>query len=138
MSSSTGTRRRGVISFVLCAAWLSVTVAFFAMVTSGGEANMELAIGPWLQFQGTTALAFSRGMTGFGLLMLGLLFWRRRAGLILATVWSVGWAALLSTAILSPSGPSEVVVLLIVIALLVASARFAVVRLRQMRSPESR
>ena len=81
-------RWKNVAGLVLCAIWLSVTVAFFAMLTSGGEARMELEIGPFLKLQDSGAIFFSRGFIGFGILMLVLFLWKRRVGFILALLWS--------------------------------------------------
>ena len=51
-------RWKNVAGFVFCAIWLYVTVAFFAMLTSGGEAKMELEIGPFLKLQDSGAIFF--------------------------------------------------------------------------------
>ena len=122
-----------VVGSVLCAIWLSVTIAFFAMVTSGGEANMELEIGPFLKLEGRGAIYFCRGLIGFGVLMLPLFVWKRGAGYVLALVWSAWWGVLLSTALLSSSHLSESIAILIAVAFFAVSAAFAWKRLRSIR-----
>ena len=123
-------RLKGVVGFAVCATWLVVTVAFFAMITSGGEANSDLEIGPYLKLQDTPAVVFTRVVIGIGVLMLVLFFWRRRIGYILALVWSAWWAAMLSTALLSPSFSSERISILVVIVLFIASGWFSLARMK--------
>ncbi len=117
-------------AFVLCALWLSVTVAFFAMVTSGGEANMELEIGPFLKLQDSGAIFFARGVIGLGVLMLALFIWKRRVGFLLALIWSAWWGAILSTALWNSIGFSDRVAILIAVSLFITSAWFALAHLR--------
>jgi hypothetical protein len=109
---------------------LSVTVAFLAMVTSGGEANMELQIGPFLKLEDSAAIFFSRSMIGFGVLMLILFIWMRRVGFALALIWSAWWGLILSTALLNASRLSERVAILITVSLFITSAWFALTLLR--------
>ena len=123
-------RWKHIAGFVLCAIWLSVTVAFLAMVTSGGEANMELEIGPFLKLQDRGAIFFSRGFIGFGVLMLVLFIWKRRVGFILALIWSAWWGAILSTALLNSPGFSDRVAIIIAVSLFITSAWFAQARIR--------
>ena len=124
--------------FVLCALWLSVTVAFFAMMTSAGEANMELEIGPFLKLQDSGAVFFTRGLIGFGVLMLVLFLWRRRIGFILALIWSAWWGVILSTALLNSPGFSGRVSILITVSLFTTSAWFALARLRKKHPADSK
>ena len=119
------------IPFILCAAWLCTSVAFFAMVTSDGGSDMELQIGPLLSLQGSSATLFVRGTLGFGLLMLVLFIWRRRAGFVSALVWSLWWGIVLGSALFSSSDWSERAIILIVVICFAASAWLAMVRLRQ-------
>ncbi len=121
-----------LVGFVLCAAWLSFTVAFVGMVTGGGEANMELEIGPFLKLQDDGAVWFSRGMLGLGGLMAVLLWLRRRLGFILGAAWSVWWGALLTTTLLNTSG-GERIATIIVVALFIASAWFTGTRWKKTR-----
>lgn len=124
-------RWKGVIGFILCAVWLAVTVAFFAMITSGGEASSDLEIGPYLKLHDTPTVVFSRVVIGFGLLMLVLFLWKKRTGYLLALVWSAWWAVMLSTALLSPSFSSERISLLVGISLFIASGWFSLARMRK-------
>ena len=112
------------LPFLLCAAWLSFTVAFVGMVTSGGEPGMELEIGPFFSLRDTAAIWFSRGMIGLGAVMALLLWLRRRTGFILAAAWSIWWAVILTTAVFGTSG-TERVASIIVIALFCASGWYA-------------
>lgn len=122
---------KGAIPFILGAVWLSTTVAFFAMVTSDGGADMELEIGPLLSLQGSSATFFVRGTLGFGLIMLGLFIWRRRPGFVLALVWSIWWGIVLGSAVFTPVGLSERITILVVVACFAASAWLALVRLKK-------
>lgn len=124
----------GAIGFVLCTAWLSVGVAFFGMITSGGEAGMELEIGPFLRVEGTSAIVFVRGVIAAGLLMLVLFVARRRVGEILAIAWSVFWALMLSTALYSSSSNAERVVILVIVLLFCWSGFYAWKRLGNRRA----
>lgn len=124
-------RWKGVIGFILCAFWLFVTVAFFAMITSGGEANSDLEIGPYIKLHDTAAVIFSRVVIGFGLLMLALFIWRKRIGYILALVWSAWWVVMFTTALLSPSFSSERISLLVGVSLFITSGWFSLARMRK-------
>ncbi len=130
-------RWKTVAGFVLCAIWLSFTVAFFAMLTSGGEANMGLEIGPFLKLEDRGAIYFSRGFIGFGILMLVLLVWKRRVGLILTLIWSAWWGAILSTALPDSSNWSDRATILITVSLFVASGLFALAHLKTKAPPVS-
>ena len=128
---NTITTRIGAISFILCAVWLSTSVAFFAMITSAGTEEMELEIGPLLSLEGSTATLFARGAIGFGLIMIGLFVWRRRVGFVLALIWSVWWAIILASAAFTPVGLSERVIILVVVACFAGSAWLALIRLKK-------
>ncbi len=123
-------KNKRAIGFILCTVWLSVTVAFFTMITSGGEANMELEIGPLVALKGRSALIFTRSFIGLGLLMLVLFIWRRRIGFMLAFIWSVWWGAILSTAFFSSPSFSDRLEILVTVLLFIASAWFALAQLK--------
>ncbi len=127
------TNWKNVAGFVLCAIWLAFTTAFVAMVTSGGEANMELEIGPFLKLQDTAAIFFSRASIGIGILMVILFLLKFRVGFALALIWSAWWGVILSTALLSSPGLSDRVIISIVVLLFITSAWFALTRLRAER-----
>ena len=114
-----------VLGFVFCSVWLGFTVAFFAMITSAGKANMELEIGPFISLKDNAAVLFTRSLIGAGLLMLVFFIWRRRLGFILAFVWSLWWAAVLSTALLNTAGFSDLLSSLVVIFLFLLSAGYS-------------
>lgn len=130
MASRTTSKIRAV-PFILCAVWLSTTVAFFAMVTSDGGADMELELGTLLSLQGSSATLFVRGTLGFGLIMLVLFIWRRRPGFVLAVLWSVGWAIILGSAVFTPMDWSERSIIIVVVSCFAASAWLALVRLKK-------
>lgn len=113
---------------IICSGWYLFTLAFFLMITEGGETNMILEVGPYLKFQGSSAVYFTRGVLGFGVLMLILFIWRSRIGFILAFIWSVWWAAVLSTALLNAPDFSSRVAILIVVSLFIASAWYTFTR----------
>ena len=123
--------RIGAISFILCAAWLTTSVAFFAMITSAGTEEMELEIGPLLSLEGSTATVFAQGAIGFGLIMLGLFIWRRWVGFVLALIWSVWWGIILASAAFTPLGLSERAIILVIVACFAASAWLALARLKK-------
>jgi hypothetical protein len=123
--------RIGAISFILCAAWLTTSVAFFAMITSAGTEEMELEIGPLLSLEGSTATVFAQGAIGFGLIMLGLFIWRRQLGFVLALIWSVWWGIILASAAFTPLGLSERAIILVVVACFAGSAWLALARLKK-------
>ncbi len=100
------------------------------MITSGGVEEMELEIGPLLSLEGSSATLFVRATLGFGLIMLGLFIWRRQLGFVLALIWSVWWAIILATTMVTPLGWSERITILVVVALFAASAWLAVLRLK--------
>ncbi len=128
---NTTTDKIRAISFILCAVWLSTSVAFFAMITSGGVEEMELEIGPLLSLEGSAATLFARGAIGFGLIMLGLFIWRRQVGFVLALMWSVWWGMILASAVFTPIGLSERVIILVVVACFAGSAWVALTRLKK-------
>jgi hypothetical protein len=123
--------RIGAISFILCAAWLTTSVAFFAMITSAGTEEMELEIGPLLSLEGSSATLFAQGAIGFGLIMLGLFIWRRQLGFVLALIWSVWWGIILASAAFTPLGLSERAIILVVVACFAGSAWLALARLKK-------
>ena len=96
---------------------------------------MELDIGPYLKLEDRGAVFFSRGLIGFGILMVVLFIWKRRLGFVLAVVWSAWWAVVLSTALLNSS--SDRVAILIAVCLFATSAWFALVRLKASRPTRS-
>ena len=98
---------------------------------------MELEIGPFLKLEDRGAIYFSRGLIGFGILMLVLLAWKRRIGLILTLIWSAWWGAILSTALPDSSNWSDRATILITVSLFVASALFALAHLRTKAPPAS-
>ena len=128
---TTITSRIGAISFILCAVWLSTSVAFFAMITSGGVEEMELEIGPLLSLEGSAATLFAQGAIGFGLIMLGLFIWRRQVGFVLALIWSVWWGIILASAAFTPLGWSERAIILVVVACFAGSTWLALIRLKK-------
>ncbi len=126
-------KKKKVILFILCTVWLSFSLAFFLMITEGGNVNMELEIGTFITLQGRSAMLFTRSVIGFGLLMLVLFIWKRRIGFILAIIWSMWWGVSLSTALFSPSNFSDRITILLTVFLFAASAWLAVTRLKDMR-----
>ena len=128
---NTITTRIGAISFILCAAWLATSVAFFAMITSAGTEEMELEIGPLLSLEGSTATLFAQGVIGFGLIMLGLFIWRRQVGFVLALIWSVWWGIILASVVFTPLGLSERAIILVVVACFAGCAWLALTRLKK-------
>ena len=127
---NTTAARIGTIAFILCAVWLSTSVAFFAMITSAGTEEMELEIGPLRSLHGSAATLFARGAIGFGLIMLGFFIWRRRLGFVLALIWSVWWAIILASAAFAPLGLSERAIILAVVLGFAASAWLSLSRLK--------
>lgn len=121
---------KNITGFILCAGWLLISVAFFAMLTSAGEANMDLEIGPFIQLHDDGAVFFCRGLIGFGIVMIVLFLLRRRSGYILAILWSAWWAAILSTAFVTAAGFSERVEIFIGVLLFFISALYTLSRLR--------
>ena len=126
-------KKKRVILFILCTVWLSFSLAFFLMITEGGDVNMELEIGILIAMQGRTALLFTRSVIGFGLLMLVLFILKRRIGFILAIIWSMWWGVNLSTALFNPSSFSDRITILLTVFFFAASAWIAVTRLKVMR-----
>jgi hypothetical protein len=126
-------KNKKALGFILCAGWLSVTVAFFAMITSGGEANMELELGTFIELKGRSAVIFTRGIIGFGLLMLVLFIWRHRVGFVLGLIWSLWWGVILSTSLFNPSSFSDRLTIIVVIFLFIVSALFALTKLKVKR-----
>lgn len=124
------TNWKNVAGLVLCAVWLAFTTAFLAMVTSGGEANMELQIGPFLKLQDTAAIFFSRAAIGIGIVVVVLFLLRLRVGFLLALVWSAWWAVILFTALLSAASLSDRIPIVIAVLLFITSGWFAWTRLR--------
>ncbi len=94
---------------------------------------MELEIGPFVALEGQSAILFTRGFIGFGVLMLVLFFWRRRIGFVLAIIWSMWWGAILTTALFSASSLSERIEILIIVLLFLASIGFTLTRVKGMR-----
>lgn len=111
--------------FLACSSWLSITVAFFSMITSLGEANMELEIGPFIALKGGPAVLFTRSLIGFGILMLVLFFTRRRIGFVLSLCWSVWWGAALLSAFFSQSGFSDHVSIFTAVLFFIASGWYS-------------
>ncbi len=111
--------------FLVCSFWLLITVMFFAMITSFGEANMELQIGPLISLKGGSAVLFTRCLIGLGLLMLVLFFSRHRIGFILSLCWSVWWGSVLLSAFFDQTGFSDRVSILVTVLLFTASAWFS-------------
>ncbi len=101
----------------ICAAWIGLTVAFFAMITSAGTESMELEIGPFLALQGGAATIFVQAMIAFGLMSLVLFILQRPSGFIMAIAWSVFWALILSTALVSAPSDQERVTILVTVVL---------------------
>lgn len=128
---NTVTPKTRAMLFIVCALWLSTTVAFFAMLTSGGVEEMELEIGPLLSLEGSSATLFAQGAIGFGLIMLGLFIWRRQLGFVLALIWSVWWGIILASAVFTPLALSERAIILVVVACFAGSAWLALARLKQ-------
>ena len=125
---------KNISAWVVCVGWLVTSVSFFSMLTGGGEAGMGLEIGPFLKLQDGAAVFFARGWIGFGILMLGMLAWKRRIGLILILVWSGWWGMALATALLSSATLSERGVIVFVVLMFIASGWFAVRKLKARRS----
>jgi len=110
---------------LLCASWLGLTVAFFAMITSAGTESLELRIGPLLDLEGRVATLFVWGVIAFGLIMLILFVPLRRAGVIMALAWSAFWALVLSTTLAETPGNSERSVIVLVVALFCCSGWYS-------------
>ncbi len=126
-------KKKKVILFILCTVWLSFSLAFFLMITEGGDVNMELEIGTLIALQGRSALLFTRSVIGFGVLMIVLFILKRRIGFILAIIWSIWWGVNLSTALFNPSSFSDRITIFLTVFLFAASAWLAVTRLKAMR-----
>ena len=119
------TNWRKVAGRALCASWLGLTVAFFAMITSAGTESLELQIGPLLDLRGRAATLFVQGVIAFGLLMLVLFIPQRRSGVVMAVAWSTFWAVVLSTTLVGASSNAERAVIVAVIALFCWSAWYS-------------
>ncbi len=121
---------KNITGFILCAGWLLISVAFFAMLTSAGEANMDLEIGPFIQLHDDGAVFFCRGLIGFGIVMIVLFLMKRRIGSILAILWCAWWAIILSTALVTSTGIYNRIEIIVGVLFFAASAWFVWIRLK--------
>ncbi len=125
-----------IVGRVLSVAWLGLTVAFFAMITSAGTESMELQIGPFLDLEGRAATLFVQAVIAFGLVMLVLFVAQRRSGAIMAFAWCSFWVLILPTTLVGASSNSERAVVIVVVALFCWSAWYSWTRWKEGR-PEA-
>ncbi len=122
-----------IVGRVLSVAWLGLTVAFFAMITSAGTESMELQIGPFLDLEGRAATLFVQAMIAFGLAMLVLFVAQRRSGAIMALAWCAFWVLILPTTLVGASSNSERAMVIVVVALFCWSAWYSWTRWKERR-----
>lgn len=122
------------VGFILCTLWLLFSIAFFSMITSGGEANMELELGHFLKLKNSSAIFFTRALIVLGLLMLILFILKRPIGFFLGLLWSMWWGIILATALFDSSSFSERMEIIVVVLLFFASGWFSFTLLKAKRS----